>query len=54
MGASCVSQSLHDKMREQLAAARTQQDQRFGSVDFAVGGAEVLMGQRKSDVALFD
>lgn len=40
-------------MREELAAARALQDQRFGVVVFTVAGAEVLMVQRKPDVALF-
>lgn len=50
---SCVFQSLHDKMSQELVAARTLRDQRFGGVVFTVGGAEVLMGQWEPDVALF-
>lgn len=41
-------------MTEELVAARMLQYQRFGCVDFTVGGDGVLIGQRKPDVALFD
>lgn len=45
--------SLHDKMTDELAAAGTPRDQRFGGVVFTVGGADVLTGLWKPDVALF-
>lgn len=41
-------------MSGELAVAGMLQDQRFGGVFFTVGGVEVLIGQRKPDVALFD
>lgn len=41
-------------MTEELATAGTLQDQWFGGVGFTVGGGEVLVGQWKFDVGLFD
>lgn len=45
--------SLHDKMSEELAAGGTSLDQRFGGEVFTVGGADVLTGLWKPEVALF-
>lgn len=45
--------SLHGKMSDELARGGTLEDQRFGGVVFTVGGADVLTGLWKPDVALF-
>ena len=48
------SQSLHDNMREEVAATWLLHDQRFDCVVFTVGGAEVWLSQWKPDVTLFE